>query len=323
MSAIDEPCPQVRRTREALIDERVRLLNNGFTPTPCEGKRALLDVWASLHAPTERQINAWIETHPRCQNTGLLTRLTPAFDIDTPDEGAAQALEDLTRQRFGARGRITVRGRQESHKRAIPFQCDDPFRKIAVPFVEGGKLELLGDGQQFIAFGEHPDTRRPYVWEDDASPLNVKRAELPHISEAEARAHMADSVNLLVEHFGFQVLKPPRPEPLPGPIVTAPFCGGTRYGAAALAGACAAITGAPCGDQESTLNRECFSIGQLVGAGVIDHASAISRLMSAASAMPSYDSRRPWRPREIDTKVTRALGQGQMRPRTPVRGAGR
>jgi hypothetical protein len=134
---------------------------------------------------------------------------------------------------------------------------------------------------------------------------------------------MADSVKLLVDHFGFQVLKPPRPEPPPGPIVTAPFCGGSRYGAAALAGACAAITCAPCGDQESTLNRESFSIGQLVGAGVIDQSSAISRLLSAASAMPSYDSRRPWGPREVVDKVNRAFAQGQCRPRTPVRGAAR
>jgi hypothetical protein len=317
MSSIVEPCPPSKRTHEALIDERLRLLNNGYAPTPCDGKRALLDGWASLHAPTERQINSWIESHPRCQNTGLLTRLSPAFDIDTPDDDAAQALEDLTRQRFGARGRITVRGRQESSKRAIPFRCDDPFKKIAVPFVEGGKLELLGDGQQFIAFGEHPDTRCPYVWEGGESPLNVKRAELPHISEDEARAHMADSVKLLVDHFGFQVLKPPRPEPPPGPHVTAPFCGGSRYGAVALAAACAAITCAPCGDQESTLNRECFSIGQLVGAGVIDQSSAISRLMSAASAMPSYDARRPWTHREVAGKVNRAFAHGQQKPRKP------
>jgi Bifunctional DNA primase/polymerase, N-terminal len=323
MSALAEPCPPSNRTHETLIDERVRLLNNGFTPTPCDGKRALLDGWASLHVPTVPQIEGWEETHPRCRNTGLLTRLNPAFDIDTPDEDAAQALEDLTRQRFGDLGRILVRGRQESHKRAIPFQCADPFKKIAVPFVEGGKLELLGDGQQFIAFGDHPDTRRPYVWENGDSPLSVRRSDLPPIAEDEARAHMADSVKLLVDHFGFQVLKPPRPEPPPGPIVTAPFCGGSRYGAAALAGACAAITCAPCGDQESTLNRESFSIGQLVGAGVIDQSSAISRPLSAASAMPSYDSRRPWGPREVVDKVNRAFAQGQCRPRTPVRGAAR
>ena len=111
-------------------------------------------------------------------------------------------------------------------------------------------------------------------------------------------------------------LKPPDPDP-PAPIVTAPFCGGSRYGAVALASACAAITCAPNGDQESTLNKESYSIGQLVGAGVIDQASAISRLLSAASAMPSYDARRPWTRREIDTKVNRAFAQGQQSPRKP------
>lgn len=112
-------------------------------------------------------------------------------------------------------------------------------------------------------------------------------------------------------------LKPPDPEPPSAPIATAPFCGGSRYGAVALASACAAITCAPCGDQESTLNRECFSVGQLVGAGVIDQPSAISRLLSAASAMPSYDARRPWTHREVAGKVNRAFAQGQQKPRKP------
>jgi hypothetical protein len=320
MSLLAESCPPCNRTGraspKALIDERVHLLNNGFVPTPCDGKRALLDGWASIHAPTESQINGWSKTHPRCQNTGLLTRLTPGFDIDILDEHAAQAVEDLTVRWFAERGLTLVRVGLWP-KRLILFWTDKPFKKIAVTFVDGGKLEVLCDGQQFVAFGIHPDTGRPYTWEDGRSPLNVGRDELPYITEAEARALVAASVKLLADNFDYRVLKPPRPEPPPGPIVTAPFCGGSRYGAVALAGACAAITCAPCGDQESTLNKECFSIGQLVGAGVIDHASAMSRLMSAASAMPSYDARRPWTHREVVGKVNRAFAEGQQKPRKP------
>jgi hypothetical protein len=303
--------------------QRVQLLDNGFVPTPCVGKRALLDNWSGIHSPTVRQIEGWSKAHPNWSNTGLLTRLAPAFDIDILNDDAAQAVEDLTRHRFGARGRILIRGRRESSKRCVLLRTDDPFKKIVVQFANGERLEMLGDGQQFVAFGIHPDTHRPYEWEDDESPLTVERSELPCISADEARAHVADSVKLLADNFGYQVLKPPMPEPPRGPLVTAPFCGGSRYGAVALAGACAAITCAPCGSQEGTLNREAYSIGQLVGAGVIDQASALNRLMAAASAMPSYDSRRPWRPREVIDKVNRAFAQGQQKPRQPVRGIAR
>jgi hypothetical protein len=304
-----------RSSPEAMSADRVALLENGFTPTPCAGKRALLDGWASIHAPTARQILVWGKTHPRCQSTGLLTRLTPGFDIDVLDEHAAQAVEDMTVRWFAKRGIILVRTGAWP-KRLILFWTDVPFKKIAVTFVEGGKLEVLCDGQQFVAFGEHPDTGQPYRWDDDRSPLTVERSELPYINEAEARELVQAAVRLLVNHFGYRLPRKPEPArftslPQSGPV------NGSRYGAAALDRACAAISGAPCGDQESTLNRESFSVGSLVGGGVIERAVALNRITGAALSMVSYDSRRPWRPLEVVEKVNRAFAQGQMKPRKP------
>jgi hypothetical protein len=323
MSSMDELCPEVQRTRwashEALIAERVGLLNNGFTPTPCDGKAALLPGWASIHKPTEHQIKNWIKTHPRCQNTGLLTRLTPAFDVDILNEDAAQAVEDLTVRWFAKRGTILVRTGLPP-KRCILFWTDVPFKKIAVQFVAGGKLEMLGDGQQFVALGIHPDTHRPYEWDDDLSPLIVERSELPYINEQEARELVQAAVKLLIDHFGYRL--PPKPEaarytPLPaGPVNS------SRYGGSALDRACDAISGAPCGSQEATLNREAFSIGQLVGGGILDRSTALNRITDAALSMPSYDARRPWMRLEVVEKVNRAFAQGQQKPRQPVRRVG-
>jgi hypothetical protein len=237
MSSIAEPCPQVQRTHwaspEALNAERALLLDNGFTPTPCAGKRALLDGWASFHAPTVRQIEGWPKTHPHCQNTGLLTRLTPAFDIDILNEDAAQAVEDLTVRWFAKRGVIIVRVGLPP-KRCILFWTDAPFKKIAVTFVNGGKLEMLGDGQQFVAFGIHPDTRQPYRWDDDLSPLIVQRSELPYINEAEARELVQAEVKLLVDHFGYRL--PPKPEPVQFTSLPTGPVSADRYGAAARSG---------------------------------------------------------------------------------------
>ena len=43
-----------------------------------------------------------------------------------------------------------------------------------------------------------------------------------------------------------------------------------------------AIETAENGEQEATLNRECFSIGGLAGGGALDHDTAIARLVEAA-----------------------------------------
>jgi hypothetical protein len=298
----------------------VTLLNNGFIPVACDGKRALVDGWSEIHAPTELLLKTWSETHQRCQNTGILTRFAPAFDIDLLDEDAAQAVEDLTRQWFAARGLILDRIGQWP-KRLILFRTDVPFKKIARTFAKGGKLEVLGDGQQFVAFGTHPDTGRPYGW-GDKSPRNVKRPELPYISEAGARELVQAAVNLLVEHFGYQIPKP-RPVPPRPTVPAASFNGGSRYGAAALDRACAAITSAPCGSQEETLNKEAYSIGSLVAGGVIERSAALTALLSAARSMASYDARRPWTAREISAKVNRSFEEGHRRPRNPVRSVGR
>jgi hypothetical protein len=94
-----------------------------------------------------------------------------------------------------------------------------------------------------------------------------------------------------------------------------PVQGLSPYGTATVEGACAAIVRAPAGEQERTLNAECFSVGTAVGAGLIPAGIALSALLNAAAAMPDHDSARPWRPEEIDLKVRRAFAAGQAKPR--------
>ena len=108
-------------------------------------------------------------------------------------------------------------------------------------------------------------------------------------------------------------VRPSRPA-LPPP--TAQTAGAlSRYAEAAIELACDAIARAGAGQQERTLNAECFSIGTLAGAGLIPDAIAVRALLRAAGAMPDYDPRWPWRPEEIDQKVRRAFDAGQLRPR--------
>jgi hypothetical protein len=195
---------------------RSQLLRNGYTPVPCIGKKPLIDAWQKLD-PTIHEIERWSRTHPAAQNTGIITRTTPTFDIDILDPEAAAAIEELVRERFEERGFVLTRFGL-APKRCIPFRTDTPFAKITVNFIppggdepKGEKFEFLCDGQQFVAYGTHPDTHKPYSWHADG-PDEIKRDDLPYIHPEEAQALVDDAAHLIVEKFGYRLRPVTRPK---------------------------------------------------------------------------------------------------------------
>jgi hypothetical protein len=83
----------------------------------------------------------------------------------------------------------------------------------------------------------------------------------------------------------------------------------SRYGKAALAGACEDIRSAPNGLQRRTLNDRVFKIVRLIHEGELG-AQALDALTEAALAMPTYDPRRPWTPANIQTQIDYAVRDG-------------
>ena len=77
-------------------------------------------------------------------------------------------------------------------------------------------------------------------------------------------------------------------QPTPMRQPAAPASGLSKYAEAALDSACQAIISAPDGEQEATLNSECYSLGTLAGAGGIPRDFAQDALIWAARQMPSY-----------------------------------
>src|SRR5262245_16213437 len=76
---------------------RQALLKNGYEPTPLIGKRPVIDAWQNFHATAE-DIPAWEQKHPSATNTGLLTALTPAVDIDVLDEKVANIVHGWVKE---------------------------------------------------------------------------------------------------------------------------------------------------------------------------------------------------------------------------------
>jgi hypothetical protein len=91
---------------------------------------------------------------------------------------------------------------------------------------------------------------------------------------------------------------------------------GNSYGAKALRDACERILHPGKGQQERVLHRESFSIGTLVGAGVVPRATAYTVLTGIAGAVPSLDPARPWRFGEVEKKIRRGLELGIANPRS-------
>ena len=191
-------------------DLRIHLREAGFDPISCRGKNpGLMDNWAwqKLENVTAEQIAMWGKSFPDARNTSILTKHSPSCDIDILHPEAAEACEEYVKNNIADGVAIVRIGL--APKRAIPFRTDAPFKKIAHTFqgADGSeqKLEFLGDGQQMVCFGVHPETKKEYRWHG-GQPGNVERSDLPLISEDEARKIFLDLSGLLVSDFGF-VLK--------------------------------------------------------------------------------------------------------------------
>jgi hypothetical protein len=153
----------------------------GYQPIPCHGKRPLLSDWP-------KNVGADPRKHAGA-NVGILTSTTPALDVDFTDPAILALIRPLVGaapERIGRKGALYL------------FRTDAPFRKLRREYVRGdesGAVEFLGEGQQFIAYGTHPDTGKPYTWTGGTGPADIRADDLPYIDEQAAR-DLLDQIEL-------------------------------------------------------------------------------------------------------------------------------
>lgn len=167
-------------------DHGRELLGNGYLIIPIKPghKRPALDNWQ-----TARLSAADLQRYPG-HGVGILTgqgaHPVVAIDVDTTDEPLAQRFTGWCQEHLGA----TCERIGNAPKILLVYRAEcEGWGKATGAWFEDElgdrhRLEILGKGQQFVAYHVHPDTGMPYEWVDLFGGLDAMRADdLPTITE--------------------------------------------------------------------------------------------------------------------------------------------
>ena len=287
-----EELPQ-REPAWAVLDRitayRKGLLAAGYMPLPVAGKRVRLEDWSNIVA-TNELISRWAQEWPDHTNTGVLTRTVPFVDIDVTDEAMAEEIEALLESAIeNSAVRIGL-----PPKRAIPFRTDVPFKKMAKQFVAPNgqlhKIEILGDGQQVVVNGIHPDTQKPYRWHGGEPGPRLRRDDLPPLT-AETAAAFLDAAAAVMKNHGWTEVENRKSNGAGKKPDAAAADQGARapirersYAQAALDGCAQELAATAAGGRNEALNKKSYRLGTMIVRNWIKRAAVEEALTEAMRA---------------------------------------
>ncbi len=172
--------------------EHLAELGYRIVPLPPGSKGPHRRNWQHLNADAA-QVRKWYQNGSADDGIGILAATAPAIDVDVMDPEIAQAMSDAIDAIFPGVALMTRTGM--APKFLIPFRADEPFRKLtSATYTDGThdhKVEILADGQQWVAYHIHPVTGKPFAWFDgitDDGIRSVPLADLPVLDVAHAQA---------------------------------------------------------------------------------------------------------------------------------------
>lgn len=294
------------------------LVSNGYSPVPIKlgTKRPPMQKWQSFRAD-DNAIRAY-----RSLGVGILCGQTVCVDIDVLHEQASMELHELANDHFGyGLPRVGV-----FPKIALIYRTETPFRKKLTEsynfdgFERAQKVEVLAEGQQFVAFAIHPDTSQPYEWLDGPSIIDVPHSELTAIDEAQVDEFIAQA-NTILARYGTAIRPAREPDPTPEPRQSRSAPNGNHgsgnrrqqaYVESALAAEVSSVAGAPKSTRNNALNAAAFALGTLVPHGLLDEGTIEAELEAAASKCGLVKDK--GRKAALDT-IASGLHAGMLAPR--------
>lgn len=138
---------------------------------------------------TDNEVDVWGDW-PEA-GIGIAAGKVIGIDIDIlADPQVAASIEALARKMLGDTPAVRI---GHAPKRLLVYRARTPFRGFKrLP------IEVLGLGQQFIAYGIHPDTGKPYDWPVETL-ADIDLPALPEITEEAAQAFVTAALAIIPE----------------------------------------------------------------------------------------------------------------------------
>jgi hypothetical protein len=165
-----------------------KLISNGYEPLAVSGKAPVSKGW-NTRPNTIEAVAAERGHHPGATSTGLRTGPLVGLDIDVIPSEHVQRIKRLAMEVLG----FTLLERVGAKGAMLCYRNETPMAKITVSGkhpTQPGKIEILGAGQQFVSYGIHPDTGRPYTWTNASvggEPLRTPLDTLPEVTPEKLR----------------------------------------------------------------------------------------------------------------------------------------
>lgn len=158
---------------------RSQLWDAGFRPVPVltADKRPIGNAWGERARQNPPECIRFAPV-PHATNTGILCDGLRAIDIDIDDPTLAKRCRAIIVHRHGE---APIRIRANSPRCLILYRAAEGIPDKLTLAGDLGKIEALGRGQQFVAFGRHP-SGADLEWFPDA-PGQEALAALPAITE--------------------------------------------------------------------------------------------------------------------------------------------
>ena len=160
------------------------LISNNYKIIPIKkgSKIPAVKGWTKIDADIN-QLEQWISAGH--EGVGVLCKNNPAVDIDILDEEVSRQMVKAVLQKYPG-GLIRV---GKAPKTLLAYRTDKPFKKVRSKtyedmFGDHHAVEILGDGQQYVAYAEHPDILKPYMWHGDGNgaPPGIFEVESPSLT---------------------------------------------------------------------------------------------------------------------------------------------
>ena len=269
----------------------LRYALRGWHVFPCEGKlpdSRLAPQGFQNSSTSDVMIRAWWKANPDANIGVACGKRSGIFVVDVdPEEGGDAALAALENE-HGALP-VTPRARTGGGGLHVFFahprggQLGNSAGRL------GPGVDTRGEGGYVVvAPSVHPKTGEPYKWLDGCGPADLDLAPVPDWL-----------FGLLVD----------RPEPRPAAPVVVTFRDSTdAYGRRALEDELADLARTREGGRDHQLNSAAFSLGQLVGGGVLAEGEVVAALEQTARGIGLSD-------REIVRTIESGLTAGKADPR--------